>query len=78
MLCAFGGKGSLEEDRVVCFPKLSASPDSLPDTVQVAPFLLAFCSEVLVRYLGWCLGLTVPCRLEDLESAWREDLSQRP
>lgn len=77
MPCACGGKGSWEESRVVCFLKLSSSPDSLPDVVHVTPFLTALCSEVLDQYLGWCLGLIVPCWLEDLDAGWREDLSQR-
>lgn len=50
--CACGGKGSWEENGVLPVLRFSAAPDSQPDTVQVAPFLLAFCSVVLIRCLG--------------------------
>lgn len=46
------------------------------DAGQMAPFLLACCSSVLVQSPVWCLGRAVPRWLEELGAWGRGDLSE--
>ena len=69
-LCPAHVEGFWEENRVVYYLKLSTSTHSLPDTVQVAPFLLPSALSCLSSVWGGVI-----CHLEDLKSGWRGDLS---